>query len=253
MSGAASLGLRSFIYDTRLSLYICCSPSEDSGVYGIYTSSELVTWTRRSSSYPIWQVLSDNTAQILAVGGAATGVPGRILRSTNGTSWSSAHASDESEYPFYSIAWSGSLWVAPGGGNKEIRTSTNGTSWNVQTVTYGNTAKGYVFWDGAKFVVLAPLGSINVSTDGTTWTYHFLPWTSGNTETFYAAVYQTSRGAWITLAPGLTPTLAYSTDGIAWHPLIQGIVSDGGSACGVVLNSDKIVARLQSFILAVEQ
>lgn len=188
----------------------------------ISTSSDLVSWTSRTSG-------TTNSLRSVTANGTyyvAVGDSGTTLYSTDGVSWSNSSGATTNQLKW--VIWSGSIFVAVGASGT-ILTSTNGTSWTVQTSNTTVTIN-QVAWSGTEFVACRN-GGFQRSTDGTTWTS------------------VTATGNWVSvkwdgtqfIALTSTAVVATSADGTSWTTQNAGITSEGLSFIETAFGSQWII------------
>ena len=182
------------------------------GTCGIFSSTDGISWTQ--GEYP--GVIPAVTAIAYSAfsGGMyiAVGGPLSILKSTNGTTWTTTDISklQGGLFPFAKVATNGSgIWVATGGAYMAVSID-NGASWDSAYATAVSTtpAYGQVIFANSLFVLLAA-NSVFTSTDGVTWTLR-LTLTVAPTAVNYTS---TSGGTFILVA---TNFIYSSIDGISW-------------------------------------
>lgn len=129
----------------------------------IRTSTNLVTWTTRTSQFGISAIRGIATNNNVVV---AVGANGLISSSTDGITWT-AQSAGVGTSTLNAVAFGNGLFVAVGDGGA-VSYSTNGTSWtgttnsttSMRSITYGNGI----------FVAGTTNGWISTSMDGTGWT-----------------------------------------------------------------------------------
>lgn len=139
----------------------------------LYTSTDLITWTSRTSGF------GSTTIQDVAYGNGlfvAVGNSGIITTSTDGITWT-ARTAGVSTNALQNVTYQNSLWVAVGAGASGatggVTTSTDGLTWTKRTTPASssttlydvNYANGYWLAVGSDSTV-----SGIYSTDAVTWT-----------------------------------------------------------------------------------
>ena len=150
----------------------------------LYTSSDGITWTSRTSNF------GANTINDVAYGNGlwvAVGAAGTIITSTDGITWT-ARTSNMGGNVIYAVTYANSLWVAVGAGGGTTNTggiiySTDGLTWTrkSQSLTVGATYQSVV-WNGTNWIVGANYSTNNflyASTPSGTWTVGSTGLTSG--------------------------------------------------------------------------
>lgn len=141
----------------------------------LYTSTDAITWTSRTSGFGannIYDVAYGNGLWV------AVGQNGTITTSTDGVTWT-ARTSNMSTNSIYAVTYANSLWVAVGAGGGTTNTggitySSDGLTWTrkSQSLTIGTTYN-CVVWNGTNWVVGATFSTNNylyASTPSGTWT-----------------------------------------------------------------------------------
>lgn len=123
-----------FAYSPSLALYVGVGYvfSSPFDLPYVVTTSDLSSWTERTSGFPVNDVnegvhavaWSPDLAQFVIVG-----ADGYLARSSNGTSWTVEDSDTTSTTPLRSVAWSADLglWVAV---NEYVTVSSDGVTWN---------------------------------------------------------------------------------------------------------------------------
>jgi len=141
----------------------------------LYTSTDGITWTSRTSGF------GTNSINSVAYGNGlfvAVGANGTITTSTDGITWT-ARTSNMGTNQINHVIYANSIWVAVGVGGGTTNTggitySTDGITWTrkSQSLTVGTTY-GMVAWNGTNFVIGADVSTNNylyASTPSGTWT-----------------------------------------------------------------------------------
>lgn len=177
-----------------------------------------------NTTYPAYNSYVNNAYFVLTRSSSP-----RILRSTNGTSWTNIAVTGVG--PAYNfIYYGGGMYVAlcEGGSTNALVSSTDGITWATRATTgSGNLIHGT--YGAGKHVVGGQSGYIATSTDGYTWTSR----TSGLSNDVGVIKYNSTLGQFIACCragshSSTTPMMARSTDGITWttmnpQPLKKGI------------------------------
>ena len=94
--------------------------------------------------------------------------------------------------------------VGPSG---TVLSSTDGTTWGMQTIS-GNPTLEDVIYSGGKWIIVGDGGTVYTSTDGTSWTSE-VSGTSGD-------IYGLASNGTLNVAAALNGDVTRSTDGISW-------------------------------------
>ena len=183
--------------------------SSTNGIGRIYTSTDKVNWTLRSSpAASVMGFATDGNTIVAATDARGTSI--NVIRSNDGgITW----LTGSSSFDIRSIIYAAGLFVAVGknGTNAVIQTSTDGNSWAVRRST---TTEAYqkVIYENGLFIAISYGSSFKIFTspDGITWT--------GRGLTSYPTAYD------IAYVPGINTffigtagnTIYSSTDGINW-------------------------------------
>jgi hypothetical protein len=194
-----------------------------------WTSTDAVTWTPRSITFPVSTVndmtdlvYGDKFVGSFIVSGTAATNRNQIATSTDGITWTVRTTTDGTNSGI-SLVYTGSTYVLAMNANNSlncIQTSTDGITWAIRTTAVATVAPQLAYGNGT-IIAFGGQGSTNwptvqTSTDGITWTYRSVVWPISN--------YQ--GGAWYAndrfyvgsthgnIAQG--GELASSTDGITW-------------------------------------
>lgn len=134
----------------------------------IWTSSDTVTWTSRTSgtTNSLTTINFANNTIIIV------GVSGKILTSTNGTSYTTRTSNVTSN--LVSVAFYNNVWLAVGTStaSQSARSTDNGVTWTAVTVAGGSTDVAMVFTGNSLFVLVVVNVGVFTSTTGATgsWT-----------------------------------------------------------------------------------
>jgi len=185
------------------------------------SSVDSFTWTNRT--LPVsWQSTGNATdiiwdgTQFIAVG-FLNNTNAKIATSPDGITWTDvALSATFNDTPLYSIAYSGSIYVAASDSGEFI-TSTDGTTWTKNTsltlTGWGTNTGRTVRWNGTQFVMAGTNGVVATSTDGITWTYQpQLATTIWGTKTALSVAWN----GMIWCLVGQLGACATSPDGITW-------------------------------------
>jgi len=139
----------------------------------------------------------------------AGGNSGRFAYSTNGTTWTNSTSSEGSSYIVQAITY-GTQFVAVGYFGR-IDYSSDGSSWtNVTDSTFGSSYINDVTYGGGRYVAVGENGKIAYSTNGSTWTA--VTDSTFGTTTIYGITYAAGKF----VAVGVSGKMAYSTNGTTW-------------------------------------
>lgn len=141
----------------------------------LYTSSDGITWTSRTSGFGANDILKVVFANSIWV---AVGYQGVITTSTDGITWT-ARTANMGTNNIYDVIYENSTWVAVGEGGGTTNTggltySTDAITWTrkSQTLTVGAVYKSIV-WNGTNYIIGANNSTNNILTASTasgTWT-----------------------------------------------------------------------------------
>ena len=153
-----------------------------------------------------------------------------VMTSPDGVTWTTQTTVDPSSH-WYSIAWSGELFVAGGGDGGSstiysIMTSPDGITWTNQPAPNPVDVWLGIAWSGTLFVAVSDNGGVATSPDGITWTQRATasPYTS-----WYAVTWSEERSLFVAVGGygGVNNDVMTSPDGIAWtnrtYPLPSGV------------------------------
>jgi len=131
----------------------------------VITSLDGVTWTNRTSVSSSWRGICYGNGQFVAVANSGTN---QVMTSPDGINWT-GHIVPVASW--LKISWNGSIYVAIASGG-QVMTSTNGTSWTMQSSpsdsNYGITYGTYGF-------VVVGYQKVMTSPDGLNWTLRTAP------------------------------------------------------------------------------
>lgn len=116
----------------------------------------------RPGSYPVW---------IVGSAGGATHSAGVMFNVSPGSGCGANWASRDSGtvQTLYSIAWTGSKFVAVGSRGTTLL-SPDGVSWvGIQDTFFGMDSPNYIIWAGSQLVALGGNGMVHLSPDGLSW------------------------------------------------------------------------------------
>ena len=199
------------------------------GTNSIAYSSDGLVWTGLGKSiFDVGIGVVWNGRIWVSVGAGTTNT---IAYSSDGIKWTPVAASTSIfSIQGRGVAWNGKMWVAVGEGANSIAYSSDGITWTgIGTSIF--TYSGYgVAWNGKMWVAVGQgtTNTIAYSSNGINWTG--ATDSSGAEGSSLSIFADAGRGlAWngsIWVAVG--DTIAYSSDGIIWIPLINSVFSDTG-------------------------
>jgi hypothetical protein len=194
---------------TSGALYSGLANTSSAGITGI-------AWTAMTNPMPTtnFNAVGYDTAhaKFLAVG--AGGAVIAHVPSTSATDWTSL--TSNTTYDLYAFAHNGAGYDVATGANGTIITSSDGTTWTLQSsgttnalngITYGNSAASST---GYFFVTVGAAGTIRYSSDGLNWTAA----TSGTASDLKSVTY--AYEALTFVAVGANGTVLTSSDGVTW-------------------------------------
>lgn len=132
---------------------------EDISGFATFTSTDLSTWTKRTSETAQIKYLSNNGTIVVAVG-----VGGSVRTTSDGITWTTRTSSTTQD--LNDIIWTGSQFIAVGN-NGTIITSSNGTTWTSRTSGTADQLLG-IAWSGSRYVAVSVNGTFT-STDSVSW------------------------------------------------------------------------------------
>lgn len=172
-----------------------------------YTTDTGSTWIDAGSSNGVVAA----TPSDIAFAGTSTYIVtlgnGNVIRSTNGTNWSTVTTGASA--PLNGITYGNGIFVAVGTGGIIYTSSTGGASWTSRTSGTVNSFNA-VTWSGSLFVAIGESGTILTSPDGTTWTSR----TSGTTVSLQNVVW--GNNLFVVCGGTSTGTILTSPDGVTW-------------------------------------
>jgi len=147
----------------------------------------------------------------------AVGASGTILKSTDGSSWSSLTSGTTNN--LYGVWGYDATHVFAVGASGTILKSTDGSSWS--SLTSGTTNNLYGVWgyDATHVFAVGASGTILKSTDGSSWS----SLTSGTINNLYGVW---GYDATHVFAVGASGTILKSTDGSSWSSLTSGTTNN---------------------------
>jgi|GEM_PF-1186507 len=190
--------------------------------YLVYTSEDGSTWNSCApGGIDVLNGITYGSGVFVAVGylGAGVATTGRIIASTDGTSWTPQ--ADSSDW-IYAAAYGNGTFVATGEAGA-VLSSPDGLAWTPQS---GASAWLYgVACGNGALVAVGEDGTILTSGDGRRWT----PQPSGTTETLRAVTY--GNGTFV--AVGDAGMILASADGSTWAAMPAGTAQTlRGVTCG---------------------
>lgn len=176
-----------------------------SGGGTIQTSTDLSTWTARTSNFGTTYISSLAYGNSLWV---AAGDSGQLRTSTDAITWTTRTSNFGTAF-ITEVAYGNGLWVAAGY-NGQIRTSTDAITWVTQTsnFTIGQAIEGLAHGNSL-WVAVGSSGQIRTSTDAITWTTRTSNFGS-------SAVTSIEFGNNLFVAGGEGGQMRSSTDGVTW-------------------------------------
>jgi hypothetical protein len=138
------------------------------------------------------------------------------MTSPDGVTWTGQTAADAFT-SWYSVTWSGTQFVAVGGGGStyNVMTSPDGVTWTGQTAADAFTSWYSVTWSGTQFVAVGGGGStynVMTSPDGVTWTGQ----TAADQYTAWFSVTWSGTQFVAVGGGGSTHRVMTSPDGVTW-------------------------------------
>ena len=183
--------------------------------YSASTLPATGTWT---------DVIYDGT-QYVAIGyNASAGGTPLTAHSTDGSTWTAGTLPQSgSNWEYTAVAYNGTnqyvAIIGGNGGTNDIATSTDGQTFiNVANAMASNSLWRDLIWGAGKYVALkGDAGSVNTSTDGTSWTnYTISGGSSENSEIAYGDVGGTGYFVIVSGYATGSQIASYSTDGQTW-------------------------------------
>lgn len=185
---------------TNGSIYVACGTSGE-----ISTSTDLETWTRRSSgtSMELMDVIWTGTSFIVV------GQYGTIVRSDDGITWTVIKQGSSGTHNSYLCAVKGhNKIIACGSGMLLSASNDDGITWTDSTIhSTSNTVNGIAYGNNL-YVAACNGGVIHVSSDGASWDSI----SSGISDNFEDIVYANNRF----VACTERGKVCYSADGQSW-------------------------------------
>ena len=166
----------------------------------VATSTDGITWTAKNIAG-----VTNRTFYGLTYGNGtfvAVGDNGTLLTSPDGVTWNARQLATTSQ--LHDVAYGNGIFVAVG--NDYIVSSSNLINWNY----FSNARNDGVAYGNGRFVVVGSDGSVEISTNGTSWTQKNL----GIDKDLYEVTY----GIGTFLAVGYDGTIVTSPDGTTWTP-----------------------------------
>ena len=162
---------------------------EDSGTRFVFTSTDGINWTSRSTSVGTYFEGIAYSGSLFVL----VSQNGHLLTSPDGTTWTS-RTSGFGATDIMDVGYGNGLFVTVGGSGN-LFTSPDGTTWTSRTSGVGGTLRG-VAWNGG-WIAVGDSGALTTSPDGTTWTTR----TSGFSTN---AIYAVCRGGPVALIAGVS-------------------------------------------------
>jgi hypothetical protein len=211
----------------------------------VLVSSNGVNWGQSWSGTNELNAVTYGNGEFVAVGSGdiltsniVVATYGAIVTSTNGTDWMEHLTGNQGEQFLYGVAYGNGLFVAVGGGDNAILTSTNGESWTPRSAA--PSFLGSVAYAAGRFVGLGPWGEIFTSSDGNTWS----PRQQGPIDELRDVTYGAGRFVAVGSSKDeVFPAILTSSDAIHWKDLPwSGPSSERGLLNGVAYGNGKFVA-----------
>lgn len=217
------------------------------GDFALYTSTDALTWTARTStnllSGSCWSMATGVSVMLAGsqsspfITGSSDGIgwsyktavansvreiafinnvfvvaaaSGNLYSSTNGNSWTTRSPSFGSSL-IYSVAFGNGVYVAGGAGGR-LTSSTDLVTWTVRTSNFGTTIINGLAYGAGSYVAVGAAGRLTQSTDAVTWTVR--------TSNFGTSAI--NRVRWFStlnqfIAVGAGGRMTTSTDGVTWN------------------------------------
>ena len=208
------------------------------GSGNIFTSTDAITWTSRTSgtTYSLNGITYGNSI-FLAVGGSGNS-NGVILTSSDGVTWS-AQSKSGGNHVYRATTFGNSTFIIVGKNGKILKSS-DGSNWtdvsissrDLLDVTYGNM-----------FVAVSELSKLYTSSDGSSWTTVDISSGPSGDVNYYGVAFGNNTY----VAVGSSGKIYSSSDGSSWTSRSSGItgtlndIAYGNSVFVVVGSSGKII------------
>lgn len=218
-------------------------------------------YTDASSNTALYCIATDGNIMV-AVGGN-----GRIVTSTNGTTWTTRTVTGQTSVTRYAIDYIDGVFYAGGTGG-QIATSTNGTTWTARTSAYGYNINKFVKFNGVVYAICDNIYTSASSNNGVTWTsgivlplpisrgtYSFCPVYILDGELYFVtsssanqriSKYDTTNSTWVPHAGANQKVTVGSFTELIGTEVIS-ISFNGGYVMKTVLNSQPIVGHPTEF------
>jgi len=166
--GPVLIGLNAVAHDETLGVWVAVGDPEGGDAYIVSSSSPQSAWTERATTVnaSLRSVASNGAGVFVAVGDG-----GVLIRSVDGTTWTTGASGTGND--LRKVVWVGALskWIAVGGLGPTARIiwSADGIAWTIAT-NPGTAACHDVAWDGTALCATLVNGTVLTSTNGTSWT-----------------------------------------------------------------------------------
>ena len=201
-------------------------------------SSDGITWSSGSGGGTGNHIDLTTNGSGISVAVAYYNGGNNLKYTTNASSWTSVTLG--SSLRLLGVAYGASIWVVtPGAASTDIYTSTNGSSWTLQSGVMPNSRSYTITYGGTKFIaVSATYGAY--STNGTSWTSMTVPSGTWQNPTYSNGVYL--------ITSYLTTDAITSTDGISWTartlPAAYGVINpSGGNNIFMLMPGDTVTTN----------
>jgi hypothetical protein len=209
-SGATASTWRKVIWVDALALFVAVA---ESGTNRVMTSPDGIAWTGRSTTVVGYDLAwSPSLSRLVIIGYIAP----YAYHSSDGVTWASGTG-------FVAGTWVGVCWSAEQtkfvavGYSGILATSTNGTSWTMQTST-ANVQLTRVAWVPSLSLYVAPAQSLTTnlytSPDGLIWTQR----SAGIDGTMFDVTFGAGLIVAVASDAGTAQKITTSPDGITWTP-----------------------------------
>lgn len=218
-----SYQLRDVTFDTvsGSSLYVAVGSSDLTNAQ-IFTSSDALTWTQRTTGVPNFSAsaVAGNGSNLWTVGGSS----GYIITSPDGINWTTRLGPDIFT-SFKCAHYANGLWVvggSSGGINPRIYTSPDGITWTQRFISNVSEILGVTYGNGIWVCVgyrseLPEKPKIFKSTDAITWTETSPPLSYISAENIYDVAFGNDRFVLVgKVQDSRFGLLAVSSDGTNW-------------------------------------